>query len=165
MPFEVLRTYNGKPFEVRAHQERLYASLKLLEIDCGLSINQMEATTLDALDHNRSTEPNDVDWWVSHGVSRATTIQLAQELEIPFLEQNLDRYDALTADEIVLTSTSFTFVHARSFEGQIIGDGKPGPITRRLIDAWKKHVGLAFVAQAHDYASRVAVWEKKQKKW
>ena len=36
----------------------------------------------------------------------------------------------------------------RSFNGAPVGDGKaPGPITKKLIDAYSKSVGCDFVAQ------------------
>jgi hypothetical protein len=53
-------------------------------------------------------------------------------------------------------------VHAHSFEGQQIGDGKPGPVFDRLINAWKECVGIDFVAQAREYATRVDDWEKRE---
>jgi branched-subunit amino acid aminotransferase/4-amino-4-deoxychorismate lyase len=41
MAFEMARTYQRKPFRLRAHLERLYASLRLLEIDCGLTLTEI----------------------------------------------------------------------------------------------------------------------------
>ena len=70
MAFEMTRTFNHKPFRLRAHLERLYASLRLLEIDCGLTINQMESITIETLDLNTSTEARDVDWQIMHNISR-----------------------------------------------------------------------------------------------
>jgi branched-subunit amino acid aminotransferase/4-amino-4-deoxychorismate lyase len=96
------------------------------------------------------------------GVSRATTIDLARRLGIEVLETNLGRYEALRADEIFCTATTYALVHAASFEGQTIGDGAPGPIFTRLLDAWRESVGLDFVAQARDYAERLPAWERQQ---
>ena len=45
MVFEVTRTFNQKPFRLREHLCRLYASMRYAEIDCGLTIEQMEAAT------------------------------------------------------------------------------------------------------------------------
>ena len=285
MAFEMTRTFRGRLFKLRAHLERLYASLALLEIDCGLSLAQMERLTQEALDRNRETEPADVDWQVMHnvsrgplslyrtvfpeglrptvsiscwplithmagfaryyeagiplcipsqqampahlldpkaktrsrlhymmanlqakrvgadawavlldpdgylaegtgtnvflvrdgqlltpeprnillGVSRATVLELAQELHISCRETNLGRYEAMTADEMFITATSFCMCHACSFEGRRIGDGTPGPIVRRLQNAWIERVGVDFVAQAHDYAARLEAWTSKEK--
>ena len=82
------------------------------------------------------------------GVSRQATIDLAQRLGIPFAEQDVDLYDAYTADECFLTSTSLCICGVRSLNGRSFAAGKPpGPITQRLIDAYKELAGCDFVAQ------------------
>jgi branched-chain amino acid aminotransferase len=81
-------------------------------------------------------------------------MDLAAELGIPCEERDLDVYDAVTADEVFLTSTSLCICPVRSVNGQSIGDGAvPGPVTRRLTGAYIALVGTDFVAQ---YLSRLA---------
>lgn len=70
MAFEMTRTFKGKPFRLREHLERLYASLRLMEIDCGLTIDEMETITMDCLEKNVSTESDEIDWQIMHDVSR-----------------------------------------------------------------------------------------------
>ena len=70
MAFEMTRTYNHHPFKLREHLQRLYGSLRLLEIDCGLSLDEMERLTLATLQRNLPTEPADMDWQIMHDVSR-----------------------------------------------------------------------------------------------
>ena len=70
MAFEMTRTYNRKAFKLREHLIRLYGSLRLLEIDCGLSLDEMERATLETLDRNLPTESEDTDWQIMHDVSR-----------------------------------------------------------------------------------------------
>ena len=72
MAFEMTRTYNGKPFCLREHLVRLYASLKMMQIDPGMTIDEMEALTLEVLESNKPTEGADVDWQIMHDVSRGT---------------------------------------------------------------------------------------------
>jgi branched-chain amino acid aminotransferase len=86
--------------------------------------------------------------YVLPGVSRQATIDLAHQLQIPFEEKDLDLYDAYTADECFLTSTSLCICGVRSLNGRTFGAGRvPGPVTQRLIDAYKEMVGCDFVAQ------------------
>jgi len=86
--------------------------------------------------------------YVLPGVSRQATIDLARQLQIPFEEKDLDLYDAYTADECFLTSTSLCICGVRSLNGRTFGAGRmPGPVTQRLIDAYKAMVGCDFVAQ------------------
>jgi branched-chain amino acid aminotransferase len=89
--------------------------------------------------------------FVLPGVSRQMTIDLATKLNIPCKEQDLDLFDAETADEIFLTSTSMCIMPVRSFNGGKVGDGKiPGPITSRLTKAYIEEVGCDFVQQYLD---------------
>jgi len=86
--------------------------------------------------------------YVLPGVSRQATIDLASELEIPCEERDLDLYDAYTADECFLTSTSLCICGVRSLNGRSFAAGRvPGPVTARLIEAYKAMVGCDFVAQ------------------
>ena len=85
--------------------------------------------------------------WVLPGVSRAMVIELCKKLGIDCREADLDLYDAATADEIFMTSTSLCICPVRSIGGRRLPDPIPGPVTRRLTDAYIRLVGCDFVAQ------------------
>jgi branched-chain amino acid aminotransferase len=86
--------------------------------------------------------------FVLPGVSRQTVIDMADELGVRVIEKGGDLYDAYTADEAFLTSTSLCICPVRSINGRPMGDGKvPGPVTRKLTDAYVKLVGCDFVGQ------------------
>jgi branched-chain amino acid aminotransferase len=92
--------------------------------------------------------------YVLAGISRQMTLDLARKLDIPALECDIDLYDAANADEMFLTSTSLCIAGVRSFNGAKIGDGQvPGPVTRRLTDAYVAEVGCDFVKQYLDRLS------------
>lgn len=82
------------------------------------------------------------------GVSRATALELARQLGIPTEETSLLPYDLATADEMFFTSTPYCIMPSTKFNNLTVGDGKVGPITTRLLEAWSKLVGLDIVAQA-----------------
>jgi branched-chain amino acid aminotransferase len=85
--------------------------------------------------------------WVLPGVSRAAVIALCGELGIACAEADLDLYDAATADEIFMTSTSLCLCPVRSIGGRRLPTPIPGPVTRRLSEAYAAQVGCDFVAQ------------------
>ena len=70
MVFEFTRTFNGEPFHLRDHLERLYTGLKILEIDCGLTLEEMEAATLETVEINRPCFAAGIDFQIVHNVSR-----------------------------------------------------------------------------------------------
>jgi len=88
------------------------------------------------------------DRYVLCGVSRETVIDLAETAGLKVVRKDLDLYDAYTADEAFITSTSFCIVPVHSINGIEMGGGAvPGPLTKRLTDAYIDFVGHDFVAQ------------------
>ena len=86
--------------------------------------------------------------YVLPGVSRQMTIDMARNLGIKCTSGDIDMFDAANAEEMFLTSTSLCILPVKSFNGGPVADGKtPGPITRKLIDAYSKDVGCDFVGQ------------------
>jgi len=86
--------------------------------------------------------------YVLPGISRQTAIDMAGECGVPVRETDIDLFDAYTADEVFLTSTSLCVCPVRTVNGAVIADGQvPGPVTKRLIDAYCRHVDFDFVGQ------------------
>jgi len=277
MLFEVTRTFEHVPFLLREHLERLYLGLKILEIDCGMTIDEMEEITLEAVRLNSDCIPPEIDFQITHnvsrgplglyssifpegiqptvsincwpltfhyanlatfyhngvhcfvacqrnvpsqyidpkiknrsrihyqaanleaarigkdafavlldergyltegtgsnifivksgclltpkahnilrGVSRHYVVELAEKLEIPCLEGDIEPYDMAGADEAFLTSTPFCMLPVIRFEHKPIGDGKVGKITRKILDTWSAEVGVDIVQQAEYCAGQV----------
>ena len=86
--------------------------------------------------------------YVLPGVSRQTTIDLARQLDLPFAEADIDLYDAVNAEEVFITSTSFCICPVSRVNGAQIGDGSvPGPVTKKLIDAYVAYVECDWYGQ------------------
>ena len=279
MVFEVTRSFNQKPFRLREHLDRLYGSIRYAEIDCGLTIDEMEAATYQTIEKNLpalngfdfqimhdvtrgglplydtlikegdspivsinvlplirhigtradkyetgshfvitpqqsvpsryidpkaknrsrifyklaelhanrleegamalltdehgfitegtgnnffiaregeifTSKPNDI----LRGVSRHACMDLASMLGIPVHEADIEPYDVREADEAWWTSTTICMMPVTRFNFQPIGDGKPGAIYLRLLDAWSKEVGVNIPAQAREYAELAKTW-------
>ena len=82
------------------------------------------------------------------GVSRATVLELASELNIPTEVVDFQLYDIYTADEAFFTSTPYCIMPATRINGLPVGDGQVGGITRQLLAAWSERVGMDIVGQA-----------------
>lgn len=285
MAFESTRTFRGEPFELEKHLGRLFGTLEILQIDCGLTLNQLDAITRETLLRNQKTEPADVEWQIVHnispgpgdlyraafpepltptvsincwplipqlariaslyetgarlvipsqrvlppgfidpraktrsrvharlaqiqshaiephawpllldekgflaegpswnifvirdgklltpternvlpGVSRSITLALARDQGIAVEEKDITQSDAQAAEEMFCTATSFCVIPVRTLNGTPIGTICPGPITRQLMDAWQKRIGVDFVAQAQKCAEIYPEWLERER--
>ena len=280
MVFDMTRTYRQKPFRLREHLERTYAGLKYLEIDCGMTLEEMEKATLQTLEINLpALEDADVQimhdisrgplelyknvfggklrstvsiscwpfWWhlagyaslyrsgvnavvtaqrsvpahlidpkvknrsrvfyqmanllaqkadpkgwalltddqglitegsgwnffivrrgrvltprgrnILLGITRGAVLELLTKMATPWSEEDFGLYEVVTADEAFCTATGFAIMPCTRINGQPIGGGQPGKLTRRLIAAWSKMVGVDIVTQADEYAKKVKEME------
>lgn len=81
------------------------------------------------------------------GISRATVIELADQLGIAFVERDVPLNNVVNADEAFLSSTPYCLMPVTKINGLAIGDGQPGPVYRRLLDAWNQLVGIDIARQ------------------
>lgn len=71
------------------------------------------------------------------GITRAVLLEVASELGVPMDERPLREDEAKAADEVFITSTTREISWVGTWNGQTVGGGKCGPVTRKL------HEGLA----------------------
>lgn len=72
------------------------------------------------------------------GITRNVVIELAVTSRIPFKEALFGSHDLFTADECFLTGTGAEIIAAVEINGRTLGDGKPGPITRKLLKEFRE---------------------------
>lgn len=72
------------------------------------------------------------------GITRNAVMQLARAAGIEVRECILVRHDIFTADECFLTGTAAEVIAVVDLDGRQIGDGRPGPVTRSLLDRFRK---------------------------
>ena len=71
-----------------------------------------------------------------YGITRGTVMEIAELAGVKVAEQNLTRYDLFNADECFLTGTGAEIMPVIKIDGRVIGTGKPGSLTRRLVDEY-----------------------------
>lgn len=67
-----------------------------------------------------------------YGITRGTVMDIAREAGHEVFEPNLTRYDLFNADECFLTGTGAEIIPVTKIDGRVIGDGRPGRVTRTL---------------------------------
>ena len=75
---------------------------------------------------------------ILEGITRQVVIELAGELGLPFHEADLTQYDLYIAEECFLTGTAAEIIPVVRIDGRTIGDGKPGPITAKLLTRFRQ---------------------------
>jgi branched-chain amino acid aminotransferase len=87
------------------------------------------------------------------GISRDYIFEICKQLQISCCEKNIDVYDTLCSDEAFMTGTPFCLLPVTKLNGQNIGSGKPGEITKLLLNRWSENVGVDVETQIKSYAS------------
>lgn len=88
------------------------------------------------------------------GISRAMVMELASPLGLRVRERDLQLYDAVNADEAMLSSTPFCLMPVAKINGISLPTPCPGPIYQRLLSAWSEAVGIDIAAQIQSNARR-----------
>jgi branched-chain amino acid aminotransferase len=72
------------------------------------------------------------------GITRSVVFEIAAELGVKVRETDITRHDLFVADECFLTGTAAEIVPVVKADGRSIGNGKPGPITARIIARFRQ---------------------------
>jgi len=73
-----------------------------------------------------------------YGITRGVVIDLAGQNGLSVSQPDITRYDLFTADECFLTGTGAEIIAVVQIDGRIIGNGRPGKITNRLIARYRE---------------------------
>jgi branched-chain amino acid aminotransferase len=71
------------------------------------------------------------------GITRMVAIEIAAELGISVTERNMGYFDLYSADEVFVTGTAAEVAPITLIDGRVIGNGKPGAITRQMMEKFK----------------------------
>ena len=83
------------------------------------------------------------------GITRAVVFEIAAELGLKVSEINVTRHDVFIADECFLTGTAAEVIPVIKADSRVIGTGKPGPISTRVIARFReitRETGTAIYA-------------------
>jgi len=80
-----------------------------------------------------------LDAGILPGVTRQLVLEIGRGLGLPMREEALRVLDLRAADEAFITSTLKEAVPVRTLDGQPVGEGRPGPVTLRLLQAYRDY--------------------------
>lgn len=99
---------------------------------------------------------NDLDASILLGVTRDSVLQIARDLGLPVEVRAMTRHDVETADELFFSGTAVEVMPIKELDGRVLGDGKPGPVTRRIQQTFQDAVH-GKLPQYEAWLSRVNV--------
>ena len=74
------------------------------------------------------------------GITRNVVLSLASQLGIDTTEQDIDPHVMFHAEEVFITSSLIEVMPVTRVNTSPVGNGEPGPVTRRLMNAYKSLV-------------------------
>ena len=89
---------------------------------------------------NGAVQTNDKDASILMGVTRSSVLEIARDLGIEARVADITVEDLMSADELFFSGTAVEVTAIREVDGRAIGDGKPGPITRRIQETFNQAV-------------------------
>ena len=73
-----------------------------------------------------------------HGITRTVIMKSAKKLGYEVIERNITPNELFTADEVFFTGTAAEVAPIREINKRTIGNGKPGPVTKRIMERFYK---------------------------
>ncbi|HET8645176.1 MAG TPA: aminotransferase class IV, partial [Vicinamibacteria bacterium] len=80
-----------------------------------------------------------LDAGILPGVTRELTLEAAAATGVPSAEERVTVPRLLGADEVFITSTLKEAVPVRAIDGHVVGNGRPGPVTLRVLTAYREY--------------------------
>jgi branched-chain amino acid aminotransferase len=77
---------------------------------------------------------------ILEGITRKVIFTLCAKMGIPMREQTIQRHDLYIAEECFISGTGAEIAPVVRIDGRNIGAAEPGPITKRIMDAFHRHV-------------------------
>ncbi len=115
---------------------------------CNADGHMTEGTTFNVFYVKRGIVcTSTLDIGILDGITRRMTIEVAGKLGIPVRQVRFPKERLYEADEVFMTSTIKEVFPVSKVDGHVIAGGKPGPITRKLTDAFRKEVAQWLATQ------------------
>jgi D-alanine transaminase len=102
-------------------------------------INEGTATNAWIVSAARELITHPPDNYILNGITRMAVRELAEKSGYSFIERPFTLEEAIQAEEAFVTGTTTWVMPVTSIDGESVGDGKPGPLTRALQKLYVAH--------------------------
>jgi D-alanine transaminase len=104
-------------------------------------ITEGSSTTAWIVDAQGRLVTRDLDRAVLPGVTRRVLRDVAEHAQMPIVERRFTREEALKAREAFITAATIGALPVVTIDGQPVGEGRPGPVARRLQELYRHEAG------------------------
>ncbi|HTH97483.1 MAG TPA: aminotransferase class IV, partial [Stellaceae bacterium] len=122
-------------------------------LDANGNVTEGPGFNVFAITNGRLATP---DRGVLEGITRKAAIELCAKLDLPCEIRTMPAEELRNADEIFITSTAGGIMGATRLDARILGNDRPGPITRKLHDAYWQFRKDGWCAEVIDYRTAQA---------
>jgi D-alanine transaminase len=105
-------------------------------------VTEGSSTTAWIVDRDGRLVTRDLDNAVLPGVTRRVLAEVAASAQIPIVERRFTREEALGGREAFITAATIGALPVITIDGKQVGDGKPGPVARRLQELYRHAAAL-----------------------
>lgn len=103
------------------------------------NVAELTAANVFIYRHGKLATPG-VTEGILEGVTRRVMMEIAAGQGLTVVERTIDRFDVYSADEMFATGTGVEAIPITRVDGRVIGSGVAGPVTTRLLEAFRRHV-------------------------
>ena len=143
-----IKSVNLLPNVLAKQKAREAGAYEAILIDASGAVTEGSSTTVWAVDANGVLRTRQLDDHILPGCTRAALAAILGENALAFEERGLSETEFRAAREIFLTSATSFVKPIVTLDGATVGDGKPGPVARRLFALFARHAD----GEAHNVA-------------
>jgi D-alanine transaminase len=122
-----------------AQEAREKGALEAVLIRDGIALEGTHTSFFGVIDGVVRTAP--LSNYILPSITRAVAVELCRQHEIPIREFPILQQELDTADELMLVGTTVEITPIVSVDGRPIGNGKPGPVAKRLLELFREMTG------------------------
>lgn len=119
-------------------QAKQHGAFEALFVRDGVVVEGSHSNLFGVIDGELVTYP--ACNYILAGVTRALVIEFARSMDVRIREGAILLDELATAEELFLSGTTTEIMPIATVDGRAVGDGAPGPLTRRLRAAFERRV-------------------------